>query len=135
MNNDAPALGIDGKLKDASDIDWHHSETDEAPIPKGAAPAPQPDGDHSSDEELVAPGRVASSVPRRAQDLPDPALIVDGSRYRKPAARIRDRKQDKPGDGLRRDINNFFHPKDGRYVILLRFRLFLTYFDAPLHTL
>lgn len=114
MDNDAPALGVDGKLKDASDIEWHYSETDETPIPKGA-PAP-PDGD-SSDDELVAPGGVTSSVPRRARDLPDPALIVDGSRYRKPAARVREGAPEKPGVGLRREINNFFHPKGGRSVL------------------
>lgn len=121
--DDTPALNGDGTLKDASDITWHHSETDEAPIPNGAALAPRLNDGQSPNEELVAPGCVASSVQDRGHDRPNPALILAGSRRRKPTARVRDGKQDKPGDGLRRDINNFFHPKDGRCVVLVRYYL------------
>lgn len=126
MDNNAPARNVDGTLKDASDIEWHYSETDEAPMSKKATPAPPPDAHGSlSDEELVAPRGVVPSVPRRARDLPDPALIVDGSHYRRPAARVREGRSEKPGDGLRRNINEFFHPKSSKCVVQAYF-VFLT---------
>lgn len=112
---DNPALNADGTLKDASDMVWQHSESEQAPVPNGVTPAPS-SNDDESDDGLVAPGKVSSTVPpRRPRDLPDPALIVDGSRYRKPSTRTTEGKE-KPGVGLRREINNFFHPKAGRCV-------------------
>lgn len=114
---DTPALNLDEMLKDTSEMVWQYSESEEVPIPNGAL-AP-PSDDDKSDDGLIAPGKVSSTVPpHHPQDLPDLTLIVDGLHYQKPSMCTIEGKE-KPGVGLHCEINDFFHPKVGRCIDLV----------------
>lgn len=103
-----PALDADGKLKDATEIDFYNSEGDEAPIPKGGTAASASGGENPLSTVGVAPARITPSLPRRSRDQPDQRLIVEGTRQRRPAARA--------VDGVGNDAQEFFRPKGSKYV-------------------
>lgn len=103
-----PALGADGKLKDASEIEFYNSEGDEVPIPKGGTAASASGGKNTSSTVRVAPTKITPSLPRRSRDEPDQRLILEGTRQRRPAAR--------PDDGVSNEAQDFFRPKGSRYI-------------------
>lgn len=103
-----PALGADGKLKDASEIEFYNSEGDEAPIPKGGTAATASGGENTSSTVRIAPAKITPSLPRRSRDEPDQRLILEGTRQRRPAARA--------DDVVSNEAQEFFRPKGSRYV-------------------
>lgn len=119
MSNDSPALNADGTLKDASEMDWYGSDSEQAPMPKNGVAAPVRGHEKSSPDGAVAPTKTAASLTRLSRDQPNRELILEGSRQRKPTARAVEGQGEASGKA-----QDFFRPKSSKCVYAFTTRVY-----------